>query len=284
MSERYNTASAVLLIAPTKTLKPLTEYYTPGHCKDASACIIHMTLDDVKSSKLYNHVPPKFQDNLHLFHLWTSYIYHDPILMAILKQLDTLSMGFLLQLEILCTDDPNRPCQQLGAPKCSGCRYKKRTIGVSANGKVDPIDRISPNGRQYTTDETLLNAAMRELREETRIGIGPATNPAPQTMYRMVLARLLSKILPKKSNIKVPELFYDNNRGTRLQLIFAFSHDIYPEFACGTPDVWSHKKEWDICFNEIRANLKIMSYLKHFMVSNDIPGATAHFQEWLDNQ
>jgi hypothetical protein len=237
-------AAASLLIGSLSMFRILAESYNAGPYKDTSIALLAMSFSDIRSTDFHKHVPLQFQDKLLRFHLWEEFIFKFPELIVALERLDSIDMGFLLQLEILCTDIPDRPCQQVGAPKCSGCRYKTRTVGVSANGRVEAYDNIYKNNNPITINATLMNATLRELQEEINIFVCKAAIPINQSRYRSVLTRMLAEKYPYEHDIKVPDLFYDYN-STRLQILFVGQYDVCPMFMCPHPDPWSHQASWD---------------------------------------
>ena len=242
MAGRNIGASSILLIGPMPVLRVLADNYNSSSYLDASAAIIAITWNELISHDFHMYVPDQFQANLRRFHLW-DIIFKDPKLVAFFSRLDSVSMGFLLQLEILCTDLP-RACQKPGSKKCSGCRYKTRTLGVSANGKISVADYAGAKRQSLTFNDTLIYTATRELYEEMNLYVGNAAISETQARYRVALVRLLIDRQPDKIDIKAPNLFYDYSK-TRLHILFVSQTDICPMFPCPQPDPWLYQSVWD---------------------------------------
>jgi hypothetical protein len=236
-------ASAVLLIGPMPVLRALADNYNAGSHIDTSAAIIAMSWSELSSPDFHKFVPVQFRTKLRRFHLWDGLLKF-PELVVFFSQLDNIYMGFLIQLEVLCSDIPHRPCQQPGAWGCMGCVYKTRTIGVSANGKVSSDDLTYSKIHSHSYSATLMNTALREVYEEMNLIVCKSYDQAAQSRYRAAMTMLLTELLPNKHNIKVPDMFYDYNK-TRLHILFITQTDICPMFQCTQPDAWIYQESWD---------------------------------------
>jgi hypothetical protein len=237
-------AAAALIIGPMPVLRTLADSYNASSYSDSSTNLLAMSFSEIRSPDFRKYVPSHFQDKLLRFHLWV-FMLKVPELITVFEQLDSLDMGFLLQLEILCTDIPSRACQQAGAPKCSGCQYKTRTIGVSANGRVDAHDHTDKKNNPHTYSATLMKAALREVREEMNMSVRKAADPVTQSRYRAALTLLLAEAYPYVSDFKVPDLFYDIHRRTRMQVLIVDQPDVCPRFMCSQPNIWKYQESWD---------------------------------------
>jgi 8-oxo-dGTP pyrophosphatase MutT (NUDIX family) len=237
-------AAAALIIGPMPVLRTLADSYNASSYIDASITLLAMSFSELISPDFHKYVPSQFQGNLRRFHLW-EFMIKVPELITVFEQLDRLDMGFLLQLEILCIDIPSRSCQQAGAPKCSGCQYKTRTIGVSANGRVDVHDHTDKNNNPHTYSATLMQAALREVREEMNMSVRKAADPVTQSRYRAALTLLLAEAHPHMSEFKVPDLFYDIHKYTRMQVLIVDQNDVCPRFICSQPYAWKYQESWD---------------------------------------
>jgi hypothetical protein len=251
--------SAALLIGPMTVFCKLADNYHPSNFPDSSTAIIALSWSQLRSPAFHKFVPVKFREKLRRFHLWVNLL-HSPELVAFFELLEFVSMGFLIQLEVLCTDNPQQPCQQINASKCTGCRYKTRTIGVSANGKVTTKERHNETNHNHSHSTTLLKTAIREVREEMNIILGSAASPTTQDIYRSAMTQLLTEMVPYGSKVKIPAMFYDYNK-TRLHILFVGYTDIHPIFQCDKPDSWQCQMSWDIYVNNVSPGVWSMAQL-----------------------
>jgi hypothetical protein len=239
-------ASAILLVGPMSVFKKLAANYRKSSHIDASECLLAITWPQLISLDFYDAVPTQFHDKIRFFHLWRDFMLVHLELTQTFTTLDMLGMGFLLQLEIICSDKPNAPCQQPGARACWKCKkYPTRTIGVSANGKVDKADHTDENDNFLTNDVILMNTALREVREEMSLHVDTSAFPPTQSLYRAGLTKLLTE-MTNAPNIKVPDLYYDCAK-TRLNILLVSQSDIAPMFPCSDPEPWKYQTAWDRC-------------------------------------